>query len=111
MSKTPLGKLSTLPVFGGAPLVSQKAFVKLFYKSQPPYKFVNLSLMITNMQNKMTDLYWNRLLQNDLINTFCELNSRHLRFVRPSFHEIPGYRPLSRVLSRPLRILAGRLRG
>ena len=33
------------------------AFLKSFCKSQLPHKFVNLSFVITNIQNKLTDLW------------------------------------------------------
>ena len=32
---------------------------------------VEFDFIITNLKNKLTDLYGNLLLQNDLINTFC----------------------------------------
>jgi len=51
-------------------LFSQKVFIKLFYKSQFPHKSVNLSFIITDTKNKVTDLCGNRLLPNDFINTF-----------------------------------------
>ena len=44
-------------VWGG--LISRKVFLKLFYKSQFPHKFVNLSFTITNMKNELTDLWGN----------------------------------------------------
>ena len=56
-------------------LIIHKLFIKSFYKSQFPHKSVNLSLLFTNMKNKLTDLCGNRLLQNDFINTLCETNS------------------------------------
>jgi len=54
--------------------VLQKVFIQSFCKGQFPHKFVNLSFIITNMENKLTDLWGNWLLQNDYINTSCEIN-------------------------------------
>ena len=39
--------------------ISQKVFVNSFLKSQSPHKFVNLSFIITNIKNKLTDLCGN----------------------------------------------------
>ena len=50
-------------------LISQKMFLKSFCSSQLPHKSVDLSLTITNIKNKLTDLCGNRLLQNDFKNT------------------------------------------
>ena len=47
---------------------SQKVFINQFCKIQFPYKSVNLSCIITNIENKLTDLCGNRLLKNDCIN-------------------------------------------
>ena len=52
---------------------SQKVFIKLFCKSQFPYKFVNLFLIIVMVKDKLADLYRNRLLQNNFINVLCEM--------------------------------------
>ena len=41
--------------------------IKSFRESQFPHKSVNLSSIITNIQNKLTDLCGNCLLQNDFI--------------------------------------------
>ena len=38
-------------------VISQKVFVKSFCKSRLPYKSVNLSLVITNIKNNLTDLF------------------------------------------------------
>ena len=51
----------------------QKVFTTSFCKCQFPHKFVNLSFIITNINNKLTDLCGNYLLENDLINAFCEM--------------------------------------
>jgi len=40
-------------------LITQKVFLKSFFKSQLPYKSVNLSFIITNINNKLTDLCGN----------------------------------------------------
>ena len=37
-------------------LISQKAFIKSFCKSQFPHKFGNLSFLLTNAKDKLTDL-------------------------------------------------------
>jgi len=54
-------------------ILSQAVFIKSFCKSQVPHKSVNLSFIITNVKNKLTDLCGNGLLKNDFINTFCEM--------------------------------------
>jgi len=38
-----------------------------------PAQIVNLSFIITNVKNKLTDLCGKCLLQNDFANTFCEM--------------------------------------
>ena len=50
--------------------LSQSVF-KVFYRSQIPYKSVNLSFTITGIKNRLTDLYGNRLVQNDFRNTYA----------------------------------------
>jgi hypothetical protein len=57
-----------------ASLISQKVFVESFGKSPFPHRFVNLSMIITNIKNKLTDSCWNWLLQNDFINALCEIS-------------------------------------
>ena len=52
--------------------ISQKVFTKSFCKSQFPHKFVNLSITITDIKNKLTSLCGNQLLQDDVINTLFE---------------------------------------
>jgi hypothetical protein len=56
-------------------LISQKVLVKSFSKIQLPHKSVNVSFIITNVKNKLTDVCGNRLLQNGLINTSCEIKA------------------------------------
>ena len=67
-------------------------FVKSFGKSQFPHKAVNLSFIIANLKNILTDLCGNRLFQNNVINTFCEIN---MDVMKP-LHRISG--PADRVL-------------
>ena len=64
-------QLSSEVLFRG--FISQKVFINSLCKSQFPHKSVNLNIFITNIKNKLTNLCWNRLLQNDLMNTFCEI--------------------------------------
>ena len=56
-------------------LISHRLFLESFCRSQFPHKSVNLSFTITNIKNNMTDLRGNWVLQNDLKNTLCEINS------------------------------------
>ena len=56
-------------------ITSQKVFMKSFCKSQFPHNSVNLSLIITNIKNNLTDWCGNRLSKNDFRNTFCEMKS------------------------------------
>ena len=51
-------------------VISQKAFIKLFYKSQFPHKPVNLSFISTNIKNTLMD--W----RGDVQNQLCEANDR-----------------------------------
>ena len=46
-------------------LISQKVFIRSFCKRQFPHKSVNLSFIITNVTNKLTDLCGEWLLKND----------------------------------------------
>ena len=39
--------------------ISQKVFIKSFCKSEFPHKFVNVSFMITDIENTLTDLCGN----------------------------------------------------
>jgi len=75
------GGIWSVPSLNGArgdALISQKVFIKSFFKSQFPHKSVKLSFIITNMKNKLTNLRGNRLLQNDMTNDFCEIRPRPL---------------------------------
>ena len=63
-------------------LISHNVFIRSVLKGQFPHKFVNLSFMITNVKNKLTDLRGNCFLQNNFIETFCEMRSRSL--IRPT---------------------------
>ena len=40
----------------GAGFVSQKVFIKLFFKSQFPHKSVIFSFIINNIKNKLTNM-------------------------------------------------------
>jgi len=60
---------------GSRSFIAHKVFIKLFYKSQFPHKFVQLSFNITNIENKSTDVYENRLLQNDFIDTISGIRT------------------------------------
>ena len=55
-------------------LVSHKVFSRLFCESQLPHKSVNVFFIISNVTNNLKNLCGNWLLQNDFINTFCEIN-------------------------------------
>jgi len=61
----------------GDNLISQRVFSKSFCKRQFPHKFVNLFfvLVIVKIKDQSTILCGNRLLQNDFMNTFCEINT------------------------------------
>ena len=60
---------------GSRSFIAHQVFIKLFYKRQCPHKFVQLSFNITNIENKSTDVYENRLLQNDFINTISGIRT------------------------------------
>ena len=45
-------------------LISQKVLIKPSCKSQFPHRSVNLSIIVTNMKNKLSDLCGSRLLPN-----------------------------------------------
>ena len=85
-------------------LISQKVFIKSFYKSQFPQKSVNISSIITYMKDKWTDLCGNWLWQNDFINTVCWMNP-DLPVVRCIFARQGAERPrgLALVLLRRSR--------
>ena len=53
--------------------ISQKVFIKSSCKSQLPQISVNLSFIFTYMKKKLTDLCGNWLLQNNVVNAFCEM--------------------------------------
>ena len=50
--------------------ISQKIFIRLFHISQFPQKSVNVSFIITNVKNKLTNLCGNLPSQNDFEITF-----------------------------------------
>ena len=54
--------------------ISLKGFIKSCCKSQFPCKSVNVFFILIMMKDKLTDLWGTWLLQNDLINTSCELS-------------------------------------
>ena len=60
----------------GAALISPKVFIKLFCKSQFPQKSVILFYILVIMKANLTDLCGDRLVQNDDINTLCEMITR-----------------------------------
>ena len=55
--------------------ISQRVLKVVLCRSQPPHNSVNLSLTITNIKKKLTDLCGNWLLQNDFMNTFGEIRA------------------------------------
>ena len=57
-----------------AVLISQQVFVKSFCKSQFPNKSVNLFFILVTIKESLTDLWGSRLLQNEFINTICEIS-------------------------------------
>ena len=56
-------------------LISQKVFVKSFFKSQFPHKCVNFFFMSLIIQDTLTDLCGNRLLKDVFMNTSCEIRT------------------------------------
>ena len=52
---------------------SQKVFTKLFCKSRFPHKFVNLFFISATIEDKLTNLCGDWLLQNDFVNILCEI--------------------------------------
>ena len=57
--------------------LTQSVFKVVLQKSTP-HKFVDLSCTITNIKNNLTDLCGNRLLQNDVENTLCEIRAHRM---------------------------------
>ena len=49
--------------------------IKSLCKSQFPHRCVNLFFALVMIKDKLTDLWGNGLLQNDIINTFCEIRA------------------------------------
>ena len=56
-------------------LIPQIVLAKSFCKSRFPHKSVNLSAIITNIKNELSDVCGNELLQNDVVNTFYEIRA------------------------------------
>ena len=54
----------------------KKDFTKSFCKSKFSHKSVNVLFIFVIVKDKLTNLCGNRLLQNDFIDTFCEMKSR-----------------------------------
>ena len=67
--------------------ISQKLVVMSFCKSQFPHKSVNFFSTITNIQNALTNLCGDSLLQNHFMNTFCELKTGSLIYHPKTLHE------------------------
>jgi len=59
--------------FQGENLISQKVSIQPVCKSQLLQKSVNICFMLVKIVDKLTNLCGNRLLQNNFINTFCEM--------------------------------------
>ena len=55
-------------------LISHNVFLKTLCESQFPYEFVNVFLILEIVKDKLTNLCGNRLLQNDLKETLCEIS-------------------------------------
>ena len=55
--------------------ISRKVFIKSFCKRRFPHKSVNLFFMITDIKSELVDLCGNWLLQNNFINTLCEIET------------------------------------
>ena len=53
--------------------ISHKVFIKSFRKSQFPHKSVNLFFILLMIKEKSTEFCGNCLLQNDFMNTSCEI--------------------------------------
>jgi hypothetical protein len=56
--------------------ISHDVFLKSFCNSQFPHKSVSLSFILVMMAVKLTDLLGNSFLQNNTINTFCEIKAK-----------------------------------
>ena len=67
----------------GHQLISQKVSIKSFCKSQFPHTSVNLSFSVTDVKDTLIDLCGNRHVQNDSINTFCEIRALSLKTLNP----------------------------
>jgi len=59
----------------GRVLISQKVITKSFCKCQFPHKLVNLFFILVMIKDQLTDLCGDLPLQNDFMNTFCEISS------------------------------------
>ena len=55
-------------------LIAHQVSLKSFLSQLPP-ESVNLFFVITHIKNQFTDSCGNRLLQNDLKDTLCEISS------------------------------------
>ena len=55
----PVLRSAGLSLFNATVIISQKVFIKSFGKSQFPHKSANVSFIITNIKNKLTDLCGN----------------------------------------------------
>ena len=53
--------------------ISHEVSIKSFCKSQFPHKLVNLFFTSVMMKDKLTDLWGNRFLKTDFVNTFCAI--------------------------------------
>jgi len=71
-----LGVPSLVPRVSPRDFISHTVFIKSFCKSQLPHKSVNVSFIITDIKNKLTDLCGNGLLQKNFINILCEIRKR-----------------------------------
>ena len=60
----------------GCDVIPQKVLAKSFCKGQLPHKSVNVSSIITNFKNKLTESCRNGLLKNICIHNFCEIRLR-----------------------------------
>ena len=54
--------------------ISHTVFLKSFRKSQFPQKSVDLFFILVIAKDRLPDLWVSRLLQNNFMNSFCEMN-------------------------------------
>ena len=96
-----------IPRFWRGTFISQNMFIRSFCKSQFPHKSAKISFVLVIIKDMLTDLYGNWLLQNNFVNTVCEIRVRGRTVDNGLF--IKSQLTLAQLMLRPYLVQIGHL--